>query len=116
MQHNIRELAWLVCILVLQKHRRSPLPAYECPCGSHVSQNGNGLFRRHLDADEAIVLGAGLFAANLSTTFRLRKFGMSDGAAYPLAYRVRVCGGRQESPERLAGRESESTRHTQLLT
>lgn len=35
---------------------------------------------RHLDADEAVVLGAGLFAANLSTTFRLRKFGMTDKA------------------------------------
>ncbi len=31
---------------------------------------------RHLDADEAAALGAGLFAANLSTSFRLRKFGM----------------------------------------
>ena len=31
---------------------------------------------RHLDADEATVLGASLFAANLSTSFRLRKFGM----------------------------------------
>lgn len=57
-----------------------------------VSHSGHGVVRRHLDADEAIVLGAGLFAANLSTTFRLRKFGMSDGAAYPLAYRVRICG------------------------
>jgi hypothetical protein len=27
---------------------------------------------RHLDADEAVVLGAGLFAANLSSSFRLR--------------------------------------------
>ena len=43
---------------------------------------------RHLDADEAVVLGAGLFAANLSTTFRLRKFGMADGATYPLMFQV----------------------------
>jgi hypoxia up-regulated 1 len=27
---------------------------------------------RHLDADEAVVLGAGLFAANMSSSFRLR--------------------------------------------
>jgi len=33
-----------------------------------------------------VVLGAGLFAANLSTTFRLRKFGMADGATYPVQY------------------------------
>ena len=32
------------------------------------------------------MLGAGLFAANLSTTFRLRKFGMADGATYPVQY------------------------------
>ena len=37
---------------------------------------------RHLDADEAAVLGAGLFAANLSTSFRLRKFGMADLSMY----------------------------------
>jgi hypothetical protein len=43
---------------------------------------------RHLDADEAVVLGAGLYAANLSTTFRLRKFGMSDGVTYPVAFQV----------------------------
>lgn len=43
---------------------------------------------RHLDADEAVVLGAGLFAANLSTTFRLRKFGMRDGITYPITIEV----------------------------
>lgn len=49
-----------------------------------------GAVRRHLDADEAVVLGAGLFAANLSTTFRLRKFGMADGAVYPVQYQARA--------------------------
>ena len=34
------------------------------------------------------MLGAGLFAANLSTTFRLRKFGMTDGATFPLMFQV----------------------------
>ena len=41
-----------------------------------------------MDADEAVVLGAGLFAANLSTTFRLRKFGMNDGITYPITFQV----------------------------
>jgi len=41
-----------------------------------------------LDADEAVVLGAGLYAANLSTTFRLRKFGMKDGITYPVTIEV----------------------------
>lgn len=35
-----------------------------------------------------MVLGAALYAANLSTTFRLRKFGMSDGITYPVAFKV----------------------------
>lgn len=30
------------------------------------------------------MLGAGLFAANLSTTFRLRKFGMTDKVPYTI--------------------------------
>ena len=44
--------------------------------------------RRHLDADEAVVLGAGLFAANLSTTFRLRQFGMADKVPYSVAIQL----------------------------
>ncbi len=44
---------------------------------------------RHLDADEAVALGAALFAANLSTTFRLRKFGMADGVTHPVVFQVR---------------------------
>ena len=43
---------------------------------------------RHLDADEATVLGAGLFAANLSTSFRLRKFGMNDMSMYGVVLNV----------------------------
>ena len=35
------------------------------------------------------MLGAGLYAANLSTTFKLRKFRMSDGATYPVVFQVR---------------------------
>ena len=36
-----------------------------------------------------MVLGAGLYAANLSTTFKLRKFRMSDGVTYPVVFQVR---------------------------
>lgn len=44
---------------------------------------------KHLDADEAIVRGAAWYAANLSTTFRLnKKFGMSDGAPYPIVFKL----------------------------
>ena len=41
-----------------------------------------------MDADEAVVLGAGLFAANLSTIFRLRKFGMTDKAPYAVTFNL----------------------------
>ncbi len=38
---------------------------------------------RHLDSDEAVVLGASLRAANLSDGIKLnRKLGMVDGASY----------------------------------
>eukprot|EP00210_Caulerpa_lentillifera_P001908 g1835.t1 len=43
---------------------------------------------KHLDGDEAVVMGAGLVAANLSTIFRLRKFGYIDGAIYPMSLQV----------------------------
>lgn len=44
--------------------------------------------RRHLDADEAVVMGAGLVAANLSTIFRLRKFGMVDKTPYEITFSI----------------------------
>eukprot|EP00891_Asterochloris_glomerata_P004630 jgi/Astpho2/4630/Aster-00203 len=49
--------------------------------------DGRGL-DKHLDADEAVVLGAALYAANLSTTFRLRKCGMTDGVTHPVTYQL----------------------------
>lgn len=42
--------------------------------------------RRHLDADEAVVLGAGLVAANRSTQFRVRPFGLVDKVPYGVSY------------------------------
>ncbi|KAK9826508.1 hypothetical protein WJX81_008378 [Elliptochloris bilobata] len=58
---------------------------------------GGRALDKHLDADEAVVLGAGLFAANLSTTFRLRKFGMADGATYPVHYQLEAPAGADAS-------------------
>ncbi|GFR42342.1 hypothetical protein Agub_g3033, partial [Astrephomene gubernaculifera] len=67
---------------------------------------GRGL-DRHLDADEAAVLGAGLFAANLSTSFRLRKFGMVDVSMYGVSLSLDnvVLGAAEEAGE--AVREEE---------
>ncbi|CAL1385877.1 unnamed protein product [Linum trigynum] len=47
---------------------------------------GRSELDKHLDADEAIVLGAALHAANLSDGIKLnRKLGMIDGSSYGLA-------------------------------
>ena len=44
---------------------------------------------KHLDADEAIVLGASLHAANLSDGIKLnRKLGMIDGSTYALVLEI----------------------------
>ncbi|CAL0323233.1 unnamed protein product [Lupinus luteus] len=44
---------------------------------------------RHLDADEAIVLGAALHAANISDGIKLnRKLGMVDGSVYGFVYEL----------------------------
>merc|ERR1712070_623144 len=40
------------------------------------------------DADEAVAMGAGLFAANMSTTFRMRKFGAADALPYGIDYQI----------------------------
>ncbi|WPT14145.1 Heat shock 70 kDa protein 17 [Picochlorum sp. SENEW3] len=54
---------------------------------SRLSEALNGrALDSHLDADEAVVLGAGLVAANLSTIFRLRKFGMTDKSMYDVTF------------------------------
>ena len=53
----------------------------------------------HMDADEAVVLGAGLFAANLSTIFRLRKFGMTDKAPYTVTFKFEGADEVQEHKE-----------------
>jgi hypothetical protein len=63
------------------------------------------LTRRHMDSDESVAFGAGLHAANMSTAFRVRKFGAVDAASYAMAVefdsaaaatevRVHHCAGR----------------------
>lgn len=67
------------------------LPACPCRC---AAANAPALLpaplvaARHLDADEATVLGAGLFGANLSSIFRLRQFGMADKTPYSIAIQL----------------------------
>ncbi|GJP38154.1 hypothetical protein CLOM_g22591 [Closterium sp. NIES-68] len=50
---------------------------------------GNRSLDRHLDADEALALGASLLAANLSDGFKLnRRIGMIDGLPFAVKYRI----------------------------
>lgn len=64
---------------------------------------------RHLDADEASVLGAALHAANISTSFRLRKFGMSDIATFDLFLE-------QETPKKDDGGQPSTARRVALAS
>ena len=60
-----------------------------------VNQAAMDLFGRKtldgaLNGDEAAALGATLYAAKLSTSFRLREFGITD--AYPYATSIQISG------------------------
>ncbi|XP_051135545.1 heat shock 70 kDa protein 17 [Andrographis paniculata] len=58
---------------------------------------------KHLDADEAIVLGASLHAANLSDGIKLnRKLGMVDGSTYGFVFELNGDGlSKDENPRQL---------------
>lgn len=45
---------------------------------------------RHIDGDEAIAMGTGLAAANISTTFKMKKFWLQD--IFPAEFSVKVSG------------------------
>lgn len=64
---------------------------------------------RHLDADEASVLGAALHAANISTSFRLRKFGMADIATFDLFLE-------EETPQKGDGSQPSTARRVALAS
>ncbi len=77
---------------------------------------GKGDLQKGLDGDEAACLGSALYAASLSTAFRLRKFGVKDIATaaisvlrpslpVPLA-RIRRMGGILVARRAVAARPS----------
>jgi len=65
--------------------------------------------RRHLDSDEAVALGAGLHAANLSTAFRVRKFGAIETATYGLTVSHSGEAAAEEGAEGEEGEGGEET-------
>ena len=52
---------------------------------------GKGDLQKGLDGDEAACLGSALYAASLSTAFRLRKFGVKDIATAAISVLRRPC-------------------------
>lgn len=63
-------------------------PALQRMIDEEVLKDSGKSIDKRLDADEAVAMGAGLFAANMSTTFRMRKFGAADALPYGIDYQV----------------------------
>jgi hypoxia up-regulated 1 len=71
------------------------VPKLQAVLGAYVGKQG---LDRHLDADEAVSLGAALQAANLSDGFKLnRKIGMVDGSTYGIV--IKMDGATLESED-----------------
>jgi hypoxia up-regulated 1 len=71
------------------------VPKLQAVLGAYVGKQG---LDRHLDADEAVSLGAALQAANLSDGFKLnRKIGMVDGSTYGIV--IEMDGATLESKD-----------------
>jgi hypoxia up-regulated 1 len=71
------------------------VPKLQAVLGAYVGKQG---LDRHLDADEAVSLGAALQAANLSDGFKLnRKIGMVDGSTYGIV--IEMDGATLESED-----------------
>ena len=64
------------------------VPALQRLIDEEVLKDSGKSIDKRLDADEAVAMGAGLFAANMSTTFRMRKFGAADALPYGIDYQV----------------------------
>jgi len=74
------------------------VPALQRLIDEEVLKDTGKSIDKRLDADEAVAMGAGLFAANMSTTFRMRKFGAADALPYGIDYQV--VGGVDEDEEK----------------
>ena len=74
------------------------VPALQRLIDEEVLKDSGKSIDKRLDADEAVAMGAGLFAANMSTTFRMRKFGAADALPYGIDYQV--VGGVDEDEEK----------------
>jgi hypothetical protein len=65
---------------------------------------------RHMDSDESVAFGAGLHAANMSTAFRVRKFGAVDAASYALTVEFDVAATETKETPEVSERGPHSTR------
>ena len=58
--------------------------------------SGKSQLQKTMNADEAFCFGAALYAASLSTAFRLRKFGVHDITSFPVSIDIDSLGGAVE--------------------
>jgi len=58
-----------------------------------LKESGQTQLQKTMNADEAFCFGAALYAASLSTAFRLRKFGVHDITSFPVSIDIDSIGG-----------------------
>ena len=58
-----------------------------------LQESGKSQLQKTMNADEAFCFGAALYAASLSTAFRLRKFGVHDITSFPVSIDIDSLGG-----------------------
>jgi len=58
-----------------------------------LKESGKSQLQKTMNADEAFCFGAALYAASLSTAFRLRKFGVHDITSFPVSIDIDSLGG-----------------------
>jgi len=61
-----------------------------------LQESGKTQLQKTMNADEAFCFGAALYAASLSTAFRLRKFGVHDITSFPVSIDIDSLGGAVE--------------------
>lgn len=61
-----------------------------------LKESGKTQLQKTMNADEAFCFGAALYAASLSTAFRLRKFGVHDITSFPVSIDIDSLGGAVE--------------------
>uniref|UniRef100_A0A6U6CFQ6 Uncharacterized protein n=1 Tax=Guillardia theta TaxID=55529 RepID=A0A6U6CFQ6_GUITH len=73
-----------------------------------LSSTGKPQLDKTLNADEAFCFGAALYAASLSTAFRLRKFGVHDITSFPVSIDIDSLSGGVDEVAETEGEEEKA--------